>query len=192
VRNQNDLFVFSYDGYIQIDDIGAYTFYTSSDDGSRLYINGTMVVDNDGLHGTQERSGVFNFASAGRYAIKVTFFENGGGEVLNVQYDPAGSAPKQSIPNAKLFLGNGGSGARMASPDATVSVYPNPVVNTLSVDLTKLKAQTITIYDQIGNPVRKIQVDGAQDIKNIEVSDLKDGAYILGIDSKRIRFIKKN
>ncbi|SKC82437.1 Por secretion system C-terminal sorting domain-containing protein [Ohtaekwangia koreensis] len=192
VRNQNDLFVFSYDGYIQIDDIGAYTFYTSSDDGSRLYINGTMVVENDGLHGTQERSGVYNFASAGRYAIKVTFFENGGGEVLNVQYDPAGSAPKQSIPNAKLFLGNGGSGARMASPDATVSVYPNPVVNTLSVDLTKLKAQTITIYDQIGNPVRKIQVDGAQDIKNIEVSDLKDGAYILGIDSKRIRFIKKN
>ena len=191
VRNQNDLFVFSFDGYIQIDQVGSYTFYTSSDDGSRLYINGTMVVDNDGLHGTQERSGNYNFATTGRHAIKVTFFENGGGEVLTVQYDPAGSAPKQTIPNDKLFLGNGGSGARVAS-EGSISLYPNPVTSTLSVDLSNFSAQTITIYDQIGNPIKKVHVNGAQDIRNIEVSDLKDGAYILGVDSKRIRFIKKN
>ena len=150
-----------------------------------------MVVDNDGLHGTQERSGNYNFATTGRHAIKVTFFENGGGEVLTVQYDPAGSAPKQTIPNDKLFLGNGGSGARVAS-EGSISLYPNPVTSTLSVDLSNFSAQTITIYDQIGNPIKKVHVNGAQDIRNIEVSDLKDGAYILGVDSKRIRFIKKN
>jgi hypothetical protein len=66
------------------------------------------------------------------------------------------------------------------------------VANTLSVDLTQFSAQTITIYDQIGNPIKKVHVNGTKDIRNIEVSDLKDGAYILGIDSKKIRFIKKN
>ena len=33
------------------------TFYTSSDDGSRLWIDGTPVVDNDGIHPPIERSG---------------------------------------------------------------------------------------------------------------------------------------
>ncbi|HEY9049615.1 MAG TPA: PA14 domain-containing protein [Ohtaekwangia sp.] len=193
VRRQDDLFVFSFEGYIQIDATGTYTFYTSSDDGSRLYINNTMVVDNDGLHGTQERSGNYNFASTGRFPIKVTFFENGGGEVLTVQYDPPGSGAgngKQTIPNSKLFLSSG-SGARIAATES-VSVYPNPVVNNLSVDLTQFKTQTITIYDQIGNPVKTVHVNGVQDIKNIEVSDLKEGAYILGVGSKRVRFVKKN
>lgn len=36
---------------------GKYKFYLSSDDGSLLYINGQMVVDNDGCHGMKEKSG---------------------------------------------------------------------------------------------------------------------------------------
>ncbi len=37
-------------GEIQIDQAGKYTFFTSSDDGSRLYIDNQLVVDNDGVH----------------------------------------------------------------------------------------------------------------------------------------------
>jgi hypothetical protein len=35
---------------------GSYTFYLNSDDGSILYIDGKMVIDNDGLHSTSEKS----------------------------------------------------------------------------------------------------------------------------------------
>lgn len=106
-RTQNDNFVFAFDGYLEILTAGDYTFYTSSDDGSRLYINGTLAVNNDGAHGTTEKASTPITLGVGKHAIRVTFFEQGGGEVLSVSY--AGpSVAKQVIPAARLYL-NGSS-----------------------------------------------------------------------------------
>lgn len=101
VRNRDDLFSVSFDGFVDVPTDGTYTFYTSSDDGSKLYIGTTEVVNNDGLHGTVEKSGSIGL-KAGKHAIKVTFFENTGGEVLTVSWEGAG-VTKQTIPAAKLF-----------------------------------------------------------------------------------------
>ena len=65
-------------GFVEVPAGGMYTFFTESDDGSRLYIGEEMVVDNDGLHGMQERSGEIALA-AGKHSIRVEFFERGGG-----------------------------------------------------------------------------------------------------------------
>jgi len=99
-RNRNDLFAFRYTGNINIATAGTYTFFTSSDDGSKLFINGTEVVNNDGLHGMQEASGNISLA-AGSQTIMVTFFENAGGEGLEVRYSGP-SITKQLIPNSVL------------------------------------------------------------------------------------------
>ncbi len=45
---------FQFVGYITVPTSGTYTFYTSSDDGSQLFIGNTLVVNNDGTHGNQE------------------------------------------------------------------------------------------------------------------------------------------
>jgi len=97
----SDSFGIRYSGFIQIDTPGTYTFYTTSDDGSKLFINGTEVVDNDGLHGSRERSGNISL-TAGLHDITVLFFENGGGETLTVQYQGP-SISKQQIPFSKLY-----------------------------------------------------------------------------------------
>jgi hypothetical protein len=94
-------FSIRYDGYIQIDTEGSYTFYTSSDDGSKLYIDGVQVVDNDGAHSNQERSGTVTL-TAGLHDIRVLFFENSGGETLTVQYQGP-SISKQNIPFSILY-----------------------------------------------------------------------------------------
>ncbi len=96
-----DNFSIRYSGYIQIDNQGSYTFYTSSDDGSKLFIDGTEVVDNDGAHGNRERSGNITL-SAGLHDITVLFFENSGGETLTVQYQGP-SISKQNVPFSKLY-----------------------------------------------------------------------------------------
>ena len=41
-------------GFVKVPAEGLYTFYTKSDDGSRLYLGDRLVVDNDGLHGAAE------------------------------------------------------------------------------------------------------------------------------------------
>ncbi|HMJ71561.1 MAG TPA: PA14 domain-containing protein [Cyclobacteriaceae bacterium] len=102
-RTQDDLFVFAFDAYIEILTAGNYTFYTSSDDGSRLYVNGVLVVENDNAHGTTEVASSPVSLTPGKYPIRATFFEQGGGEVLTVSY--AGpSISKQIIPAARLYL----------------------------------------------------------------------------------------
>lgn len=104
LRNQDDRFAFKFDGKIKISETGSYTFFTKSDDGSELYIGNTSVVQNDGLHGSIERSGTFNFNSPGIYDISVRYFEKTGGELLEVRYQGP-EISKQLIPDAALSTG---------------------------------------------------------------------------------------
>ena len=99
-KNRKDNFAFKFEGAIRVSTAGSYTFYTTSDDGSKLYINGQQVVDNDGLHGSQERSGSVTLAE-GSHRIKVTFFENKNGEKLEVRWKGPGIS-KQLIPTSVL------------------------------------------------------------------------------------------
>lgn len=104
LANRTDQMGFSFTGYINVPADGEYTFYTTSDDGSKLYIDAVQVVDNDGLHASQERSGVIGL-KAGKHAITGLFFEQGGGEVFTVSYASA-TITKQQIPAASLYRVN--------------------------------------------------------------------------------------
>jgi hypothetical protein len=101
VRTQSDYFGMVFTGFIDAPYAGMYAFHTSSDDGSRLYIGSTLVVDNDGLHGLQEQSGWMGL-KAGKHAVTVTFFEKTGGEGLSVSWSGPGFA-KQLIPVGRLY-----------------------------------------------------------------------------------------
>lgn len=74
-----------YTATLTVDTAGTYFFFTTSDDGSKLLIDGTEVVDNDGTHSNQERSGSI-FLSTGNHSFEVTFFENTGNSNLLVSY----------------------------------------------------------------------------------------------------------
>jgi len=92
-RLRNDNFGFLWEGFIKIPVTGSYTFETNSDDGSKLYIGtyshtATPVVNNDGLHGGQYRSGTITL-TAGVHPIAITFFEKGGGESMNIYWGSA-------------------------------------------------------------------------------------------------------
>ena len=63
---RNDDFGVVWTGWIDIPNSGFWTLGTRSDDGSRLYIGDELVVDNDGLHGMQSRTGRSASTSAAR------------------------------------------------------------------------------------------------------------------------------
>lgn len=96
-----DSFSIRYKGYVHIPTTNTYTFYTSSDDGSNLYIDGVKIVDNDGDHGVQERSGTVTLAS-GLHAIEVLFYENGGGQSLTVSVYSS-DISKTALPFSYLY-----------------------------------------------------------------------------------------
>lgn len=96
VRNREENYGLRYVGYVSVPTDGVYTFYTNSDDGSKLLIGTTEVVNNDGGHGEQERSGTIGL-KAGVHALSVTYFQGGGGQALTVSYSGPGIG-KQVIP----------------------------------------------------------------------------------------------
>lgn len=90
------------EGYINIETAGRYRFYLASDDGSKLYIDNELVVNNDGDHGVIEKDASEQL-SAGKHAIKVEWFNGGGGKWLGLFYEGPG-IPKQLLPADKLYL----------------------------------------------------------------------------------------
>ena len=100
-KENNDHYGFSFEGYISISDPGIYTFSTYSDDGSRLYIDDKLLVDNDGLHGMLEKRGSLPLMK-GLHKIRVTYFERDGNDELKVFFKKSG-AKLSPIPAEVLF-----------------------------------------------------------------------------------------
>lgn len=76
-----DHFSLSFSGYIKIPATGFYKFYTYSDDGSVLKIDGQTVVDNDGGHSAARKEGQVALEK-GFHTIEILYFEDYMGQVL--------------------------------------------------------------------------------------------------------------
>jgi len=101
VKNTGENFAVLYEGFIDIKVEGEYRFFTFSDDGSRLWIDDALVVDNDGSHGTKEVSGV-KVLKPGKHAIKASYFQGGGGFWMEAFYAGPGIS-KQVISTEMLW-----------------------------------------------------------------------------------------
>lgn len=102
---QRDKFALRFTGTITAPRNGKYTFYTASDDGSRIYLNGKLLVNHDGLHGMSEKSAAIDL-TAGVHDLIVTYFDNGGGDGLKVSWAGPGFR-KQAIPKEALSVHGG-------------------------------------------------------------------------------------
>ncbi len=94
-------FGLKYNGYIKISTDGIYDFSLICDDGAKLFIDDTEVVNNDGLHGPIEKQGNL-FLGKGTHSIKIIFFQGGGGSILNTFIEGPGLS-RQEIPEIMLF-----------------------------------------------------------------------------------------
>ncbi len=71
-------------GYLRIDEADDYAFRTSSDDGSWVFVDGQLALDNGGAHGPTPLAGVLKRLEPGLHPIEVKYFDAGGGAMLDV------------------------------------------------------------------------------------------------------------
>jgi alpha-L-fucosidase len=88
-------------GYIEVSRAGIYRFGISSDDGSILEIDSTVVIDHDGPHGATEKTGDIALG-AGRHRITIRYFEATGSEALSLRWRPPGSDELLPVPASRL------------------------------------------------------------------------------------------
>ena len=77
IRERDDAFALVFTGYIDLFFTGVHTFYLTSDEGSRLFVNGELVVDNDGLHDRREKIGTFLYSRASIRSASNTLIRTG-------------------------------------------------------------------------------------------------------------------
>jgi hypothetical protein len=90
-RNQADRFAFVYSGYFLAPETGSYLFMLGSDEGSRLYIGGDLVIDNDGLHVMNAKTEAIAL-SQGCHRFRLEYFEKDGDDDLRVEWKMPGRA----------------------------------------------------------------------------------------------------
>lgn len=94
-------FGIEWEGYLSIAQKGVYQFATKSDDGSLVYINGNLVVDNDDLHATRYISGIVHL-DEGFHHVRIKYFDGGGGAVMEFLWTPPGG--KETLVPAEVLF----------------------------------------------------------------------------------------
>ena len=98
-----DNFAIRFHGKIAIETPGTYTFALNSDDGSKLYINQNLVVDNDGIHPPRYVRGSVKLA-AGMHHIEIHYFQGQPYQIaLQWFYQPP-NGQEQIVPPEIIYL----------------------------------------------------------------------------------------
>jgi len=85
-----------YTGEITASATGLYAVALGSDDGSRLWIDGKLVIDNDGLHGNETKQAELALAN-GKHPFRLAYFQAGGGKALQLTVQPASATPESLL-----------------------------------------------------------------------------------------------
>ncbi len=89
-------------GYLHIPEKGAYTFQLWSDDGSTFSLNNTLLIDNDGPHGTAAVEQTIAL-DAGYYPYDLKFFQGAGDRFLSMDWKRPGATTFEVIPASVYY-----------------------------------------------------------------------------------------
>jgi chitodextrinase len=102
VNVPGEWFTVRWTGKVQPQYTETYTFYTHTDDGVRLWVNGQQLITQwQSMNG--ELSATISLTAGVKYDIKMEYLENGGNAHARLSWSSA-SQVKQIVPNERLFL----------------------------------------------------------------------------------------
>ena len=85
-------------GFLSVDTSGEYRFRLTSDDGSRMWIDGRLAIDHDGRHGASGAESETWRLDAGEHEVALEWFDSGGAAELGLAWRPPGAEDFVSVP----------------------------------------------------------------------------------------------
>lgn len=130
-----------FDGYISVPKSGAYTFLLKSTDGSRLTVDGSVVIDNDGKHSTSDvRESVF--LTKGILPVKLEYFKGRGSKThVSLEWESADFALR-AVSADELLSVKGGD-----MPTASLEVKEEDGTLYLAADISCDNVEEITYFN---------------------------------------------
>jgi len=139
-------------GLVHCPTAGTYEFSTNSDDGSQLFIDGRLVVDNGGSHGMRERSGRIDL-TAGDHQLVLDFIEEGGGAGCILSWKPPGSK-REVIPASALAHSSSGAASGLAAGLVT-EFYPGASNTLPDVAISAFDPALVAIVNDADRPAQQ-------------------------------------
>lgn len=92
-----------FEGYVKIEEEGYYVFVLDSDDGSRLFFNGHEMINNDGVHGTDNAKTYVAPLQKGFYPVRIEYFQGEGNKQLQFIYMRPGQNSTERVPFKAMY-----------------------------------------------------------------------------------------
>jgi len=161
VTDRFEWFAIDYRGAIVLPQAGSYRFRLTSDDGSRLLIDGRQVIDNDGVHGESPAEGTAELAE-GVHAVEVQYFQGPRYEVALVLEMARGDAEYAPLDFARY----GAATVRQEGKRLVAQLGGSVLFDTNS---SVLKPQAVSALEELKTsmidpyPTARITVEGHTD-----------------------------
>lgn len=97
-----DTFSIRFSGEIEAPTSSEYTFTVASDDGARLWINNSLIIDDWGIPGFSERTGRVNLIAGQKYPIRLEYYDSFGQAQVSLYWTYFG-VPRQIVPTSRLY-----------------------------------------------------------------------------------------
>lgn len=123
-KGKRDQFAIRFSGTIEIPVDGEFEFTLASDDGSRLTIDGKVVIDHDGIHGMGAKNGKVKLAE-GTYPFLLDYFEAAGGEELELSWSGPGFKDKPLSKNGAKRRNDSKTGMPLGPDGMVARIYRN-------------------------------------------------------------------
>ncbi|MDG2122983.1 MAG: PA14 domain-containing protein [Verrucomicrobiales bacterium] len=123
-KSDRERFGIRFSGTIEIPVDGEFEFALASDDGSRLSIDGKVVIDHDGVHGMNAKNGKAKLAE-GTYPFLLDYFEASGGEELELSWSGPGFKDKPLSKNGAKRNRANKSGIPLGPDGMVARIYRN-------------------------------------------------------------------
>ncbi|HYE22594.1 MAG TPA: glycoside hydrolase family 6 protein [Verrucomicrobiae bacterium] len=121
-----DTFSVRWTGQILPETSANYTFYTITDDGVRLNVNGKQIIDNWSDHSLMEDSGSVYLEGGKKYNLKLEFYERYG-DATSKLYWSSPSMGKQVVPEEVLFTSTSSVNEPTPTPAPNPTPSPTPI-----------------------------------------------------------------
>jgi beta-glucosidase len=143
---------------------GRHTFAVTGDDGYRLWINGSRVIDHWSTHGSETRRASVTLAARRAYDIKLEYFQAGGGANIRLEWgvpeDSAGNAVRLAR-QSDVVVFVGGISPMLEGEEMNVDVEGFKGGDRTNLDLPRVQEELLKAVVATGKPVVLVLTSGS-------------------------------
>lgn len=176
-----DGFSVRWTGRIQPRYSGNYTFYTTSDNGCKVWINDQLIIDCWTARNSVSATGTIQLSAGQKYSIKMEY--NDSYDLANCKLEWA--SPFQSrevVPQSQLYPDNSPNAVKQVNGAFDVKIYPVPATQGfVNIEMNEFVNSTsqLTVYDICGRAVMTQPLSNTK--QRIDISSLSRGIYTISV-----------